>query len=182
MIDPYRVTPKKTGVVRHVAGIVAMSKNRVIGKDGGLPWHLPEDLKRFKDLTTGHAVLMGRKTYESLPEKFRPLPNRFNIVATKDKNFSAPGVLVVHDVEVLIKKFIDGELNTPTDTLWVIGGGQVYQTALPFFDEVYVTLVEREVEGDASFPEFEERYQETAHEQKDGYSFLVYHRLIPIVG
>lgn len=181
MIDPFRATPNKTGVVRHVAAIVAMSKNRIIGKDGGLPWHLPEDLKRFKELTSGHAVLMGRRTYESLPEKFRPLPNRFNIVATRDQNFNPPGVMVVKDVETAIKRFIDGEVNTPSDTLWVIGGGQVYTTAMPFFDEIYVTLVENEVDGDASFPVFEERYQETSCEKREGFSFLVYHRLVPVV-
>lgn len=166
----------------HVSAIVAMSENRVIGKDGGLPWHLPEDLKRFKELTTGHAVLMGRTTYDSLPDKFKPLPGRLNIVASrtaKESDFPK-GVKLVRDAKSFVQSFMDGKEDTPTDTLWVIGGAQIYNETLKFFDEIYLTKIHQQVEGDAYFPEFEERYQETSSEKRDGFTFFVYHRIVPL--
>lgn len=165
--------------MRHISAIVAMSDNRCIGHEGGLPWHIPEDLKRFKELTMGHAVLMGRNTYLSLPEKFRPLPGRLNIVASKSVEVPE-GVERVPSAEEYCQKFMDGLVDTPTDTLWVIGGGAVYRATMKFFDEIYLTRIHKDVEGDTFFPEFEERYQETSSEKGKDFSFFVYHRIIPI--
>ena len=156
-----------------------MSENRCIGREGGLPWHIPEDLKRFKELTMGHAVLMGRNTFLSLPEKYRPLPGRLNIVASK--SLEVPnGVIRVSNASQFCQDFMDGKIDTPTDTLWVIGGGEIYNSTLKYFDEIYVTKIHQNVEGDTFFPEFEERYQETSNEPQEGLTFFVYHRIIPL--
>lgn len=127
--------------------IAACSKNRVIGKDNQLVWHLPDDLKRFKKLTTGKTVLMGRKTFESIG---RPLPNRTNIILTSDKNFNAEGCVVYHDLAEALKH--DSEI-------MVIGGSQIYQQSLPFADKVELTLIESEFEGDVYFPELDSTWQ-----------------------
>lgn len=165
--------------MRHISAIVAMSENRCIGREGGLPWHIPEDLKRFKELTMGHAVLMGRNTYLSLPEKYRPLPGRLNIVASKTLE-TPTGVIKISNAAQFCQDFMDGKIDTPTDTLWVIGGGEIYNSTLKYFDEIYVTKIHQNVEGDTFFPEFEERYQETSSEPLEGLTFFVYHRIIPI--
>ncbi len=125
-----------------VALVVAHSANRVIGRDGGLPWRLPGDLRRFRELTTGHAVVMGRRTYESLPDAFRPLPERRNIVLSTDPAYRADGAEVVGDLDAAL-----------TGTRFVIGGGAVYAQALPLAQRVYATEIEAEVDGDTFFPE-----------------------------
>jgi dihydrofolate reductase len=155
-----------------VALVVAYSANRVIGRDGGLPWHLPGDLKRFKALTTGHAVVMGRRTYESLPAAFRPLPNRRNVVLTSDPAYRAEGAEVVGDLEAAL-----------AGDCFVIGGGDVYAQALPHAGRVYATELEAEIDGDTYFPplpaaewrcvERSERVVEDGH----GYRFSVYDRV-----
>ena len=125
--------------------IVAHSRDRVIGRDGDLPWHLPADLRRFKELTQGHPVIMGRRTWESLPERFRPLPGRRNIVLTRQPGYEAPGAEVMPDLATAVAACAgDG---------FVIGGGQVYGDALPLADRAYVTHVDTEVDGDAFFPD-----------------------------
>lgn len=128
-----------------LAVIAAVSKNGVIGSNGALPWHISEDLKHFKTLTTGHAVIMGRKTYESIG---RPLPNRRNIVVTRNAQWSAPNVEVagsLADAVVLAQR---------TDPLpFVIGGAELYREALRTATHMYLTHVPREVEGDVYFPE-----------------------------
>ncbi len=127
-----------------VAIVVAHSANRVIGRDGDLPWHLPTDLKRFRELTSGSAVVMGRKTYESLPDAYRPLPNRRNIVLSADPRYEAEGAEVAPSLEVALEA-CDGEC-------FVIGGGATYEQALAHTDLVYATEVEAAVEGDTLFP------------------------------
>jgi dihydrofolate reductase len=124
-----------------IALVVAHSANRVIGRDGGLPWRLPGDLKRFRALTTGQTVVMGRRTYESLPDAFRPLPDRRNVVLTSDPGYRADGAEVVGD--------LDAALAAPC---FVIGGGEVYAQALPRAQRVYATELEAEVDGDTFFP------------------------------
>lgn len=126
--------------------LAAMSLNRVIGADGKIPWHLSEDLKFFKRTTLGHIVVMGRKTYESMG---KPLPGRENWVVSRDANF--PGVRMIRDLK---------EVAEPGDgrELFVIGGSQIYEALLDQCSEVILTLVKREVEGDAYFPEFENRF------------------------
>ncbi|MDB5264918.1 MAG: diacylglycerol kinase [Parcubacteria group bacterium] len=137
--------------------IAALGENRVIGKEGTLPWHLPEDLKRFKQLTIGHPVIMGRKTWESIPEKFRPLPGRTNFVITRDPDYEAPGVLLSFTLEEAIAAaaFMPG-----SEEIFIIGGGQIYAAALPFADRLYLTVIKGAVDGDVFFPE----YTEFAHE------------------
>lgn len=121
----------------------AQSRDSVIGRDGGLPWHLPEDLRRFRALTTGGTVVMGRATWESLPERFRPLPGRVNVVLSRDPSYDAAGALVLTS--------LDEALRTATD-VWVIGGGAVFAEALPHADALFVTDVDVAVEGDTVAP------------------------------
>ena len=139
--------------------IAAMARNRVIGKDGKLPWRIPEDLKRFKKLTTGHCVVMGRKTFDSIG---KPLPNRTNIVITRDKSWRADGVVVAHS--------LDEALGLASgDEVFVIGGGEIYAAALPKASKLYLTLVEGQWEGDAFFPEYDAgRFREVAREKPAG--------------
>ena len=125
--------------------IAALSRNGVIGRDNRLPWHISEDLKRFKALTLGHPVIMGRRTYASLG---RPLPGRDNIVVTRSKDFSAPGCRVVHSVEAaLVAAGGAGEI-------FVIGGAAIYALALPLADRLQFTEVDAVIDGDAHFPDF----------------------------
>ncbi|MEI6673560.1 MAG: dihydrofolate reductase [Verrucomicrobiota bacterium] len=130
---------------RHLTAIVAMTPDRVIGRDGQLPWHLPEDLAFFKRTTLGHPVVMGRKTYDSLG---RPLPKRRNIVLTRDPNWSAPGVEVIHAPAEL------AELPGLELRVFVIGGAEVYQAFLPLLDDLLVSHVFGKHAGDTRFPEF----------------------------
>ena len=128
---------------RPVALIWAQARDRVIGASGGLPWHLPEDLALFRSLTTGCTVVMGRRTWESLPERFRPLPGRTNVVLTSDPRWSADGARRVGSV---------GEVLDDGGPLWVIGGGAVYAAFLPHADRLVVTDVDVAVDGDTSAP------------------------------
>ena len=137
-----------------LALIVAVAHNRVIGKDNTLIWHLPNDLKFFKEKTTGHVIIMGRKTFESLPFL---LPNREHWVITRDKGFDAPeGVKIFHSPEAA------AEAARALDAAYVIGGAQVYEAFLPYVDMMYITEVDHEFEGDAFFPEFPEGAPEHA--------------------
>lgn len=136
-----------------VSIIAALASNGVIGKDNDLAWHLPDDMAFFKRTTKGRTVVMGRKNYESIPHKFRPLPGRPNIVITRNKAYSAPGCTVVHSLrDALNHARIQGETHT-----FVIGGGQIYHAALNegFVDDMYITEVYADVEGDAYFPDFD---------------------------
>lgn len=127
--------------MRKVAFVVAMDKNRAIGRGGVLPWHLPDDLRRFKALTLGKTVLMGRKTFESIGH---PLPKRRNVVLTRDPNFGAEGVKVVHSLLDALQ--LD-------DEIMVIGGGEIYTLTLPVATHIYLTLVDTTIaEADAFFP------------------------------
>lgn len=130
-----------------IKAIVAMAENRVIGNAGAIPWHLPEDFKFFKATTIGHAILMGRKTYESIG---KPLPGRENIVLSRTMP-ETPGVTVTRSLD---------ELKEPTDgrDLFVIGGEEIYRLLLPKVQELYVTKVPRTIEGDTHFPEFESQF------------------------
>ncbi|NWG31779.1 MAG: dihydrofolate reductase [Rhodocyclaceae bacterium] len=129
--------------------VAAVARNGVIGRENALPWHLPEDLAHFKALTTGHAVLMGRKTWESLPAKFRPLPNRRNYVLTRDPYYVAPGATVLHSLEEAMK------LGAGETALFVIGGAELYAHSLPFADRLELTEIDLDAEGDAHFPGFD---------------------------
>ena len=125
--------------------IVAHSRNRVIGKAGEIPWHLPSDLRRFRELTVGHTVVMGRKTYESLPEKFRPLPDRTNVVISRNPAYTLQDCLVAHSIEQAIAF-------AGSDLVFVIGGEQVYHLALPLADRILATWIKHHIDGDCYFP------------------------------
>ena len=128
--------------------IAALAKNRVIGKDNKLPWNLPEDLKHFRDLTLGKPMIMGQKTFESIG---KALPNRVNIVLTRDKSFKPEGCIVAYSVEEALKAAEDCECSE----IMVIGGGNVFSQFLPLADKMYLTMIDEDFEGDAYFPEFD---------------------------
>lgn len=159
-----------------LALIAAMARNRVIGQNNALIWHLPEDLKHFKNTTSGHHIIMGRKTYDSIG---RPLPNRVNIVVSRNADLHIPGVMVVNSLEAAIQK-------AAADAQpFVVGGAQLYEAALPYATDLYLTQIDHDFEGDAFFPEFpESEWQLVARtdhhkEGPDGfnYSFLHFQRI-----
>ena len=152
--------------------IAAIGTNNVIGTDNDLPWHIPEDLKHFKNITTRHTVLMGRKTWESIPQKFRPLPNRKNIIITTQTEYTAPeGVLIYHSLE---KAFA----NHKTEQLFVIGGGNIYHETIPYADTLYITKVPQIIDGDTFFPEINLTIWEKTEEKQQGeLTFITYKRI-----
>ncbi|MEO7299574.1 MAG: dihydrofolate reductase [Verrucomicrobiota bacterium] len=143
--------------------IAAMSENRVIGNGNKIPWHLPEDFKWFKKMTTGQIVVMGRKTFESIGT---PLPNRTTIVLSRT-NFHYPGVQTISDLNQI-------DLKNETREVFICGGAQIYEQALPVCSDLYLTLVKRVVEGDAFFPPFENQF-ELAEEILDCPDFKILH-------
>ena len=124
--------------------IAAAAENRALGKDNQLVWHLPNDFKRFKNLTTAHHIIMGRKTFESFP---KPLPNRTHIIITRQTNYQADGCIVVDSIEKAIEKCPKNE------DAFIIGGGEIYQLAMPFSDKIELTVVHHTFDADAFFPE-----------------------------
>ncbi len=128
--------------------IAACSSNRVIGKDNKLIWNVPGDLKRFKELTTGNPILMGRKTFDSIG---RPLPKRTNIVVTRDKNWSKEGVIIYNNIDEAISEY--GNSN-----LFVIGGGEIYSSLIDIADKIELTLIDKEFDGDSYFPEIDDKW------------------------
>ena len=157
--------------------IAALSKNRVIGKNNDLPWHLPDDMKYFMNTTKAHHVIMGRKNYESIPEKFRPLPNRTNIVVTRQKEYHAPQCILVNKLEdgIALAK------NAGEKELFIIGGAELYQQAMPLAERLIVTEIALETEGDAHFPPIDVQvWQETGRDEFEHaplpYAFVTYER------
>lgn len=122
--------------------IVAMDQHDVIGHDGQMPWSLPNDLKHFKEITMGHTVIMGRKTFESIG---RPLPNRTNVVVTRNQDFHHEGIIIEHDLDEIPKKY-------DREDAFIIGGGELYKALLPYVKRLYVTRVHATFEGDTMFP------------------------------
>ncbi len=136
--------------------IFARARNGVIGHNNTLPWHLPEDLAHFKATTFGQPVIMGRKTWDSLPVKFRPLPGRMNIVVTRQTDWHSDGAHVVHSVDEALQA-------CPTDAQpWVIGGAELYRLAMPLATRVVVTEIDADYEGDAFAPELDASWQEAS--------------------
>jgi dihydrofolate reductase len=158
--------------------IAAVARNGTIGVDRRMPWHLPEDLKRFRALTMGHPVIMGRKTWEALPERFRPLPGRANIVVTRQRDYGAPGATTARDLAGALDQARTAE------RVYVIGGGELYAAALPLADELQLTEIDADVAGDTRFPDWpRERFVETARERHRAappndfnFSFVTYRR------
>ena len=143
-----------------IALIYARAANGVIGKDGTMPWHLPEDLAHFKQLTLGAPVIMGRKAWDSLPPRFRPLPGRANIVVTRQENWSQTGTQRSFSLREALQI---AEQSNPA-TVWVIGGAQIYAQALPLAQRVEVTEIAQDFAGDAHAPELGPEWLETARE------------------
>lgn len=156
-----------------VSMIAAMSANRVIGINNDLPWSLPDDMRYFMEATRGHIVIMGRKNYESLPPKFRPLPNRINLVVSKRKDFNAPGCILFQEIE----KAIDYAKAQGEQELFIIGGGQIYKLGLKYADTIYLTEIKAIIEGgEVFFPELGNEWEEFSRvphpvDQKHQYAF-----------
>lgn len=166
-----------------VSAIAAVAENGVIGNKGDLPWHLPDDLKYFQRTTKGHHVITGRKNYESIPAKYRPLKDRVNIVVTRNTNYEAPGALVVDSLAAGLEiAHLAGEQEA-----FIIGGGQIYREALTMrlIDRLYLTLVHSDVQGDTHFPQLDtgewkevERTRHRADERHAfAFSFVVLQRI-----
>jgi dihydrofolate reductase len=156
-----------------ISAIVAMSENRVIGKSNRLPWNIPEDLKHFRKVTSGHPIVMGRKTFESIG---RVLPGRENIVISRTMTSDIPGLRVVRSLEEAITS-----CQGKAEEIFIIGGGEIYRMALPKVDRIYLTLVHQEIEGDAFFPEIpSDQFKQVSSESRTEplkYSFLVLDRI-----
>lgn len=155
--------------------IYARAANGAIGKDGAMPWHLPEDLAHFKRTTLGCPVIMGRKTWESLPPRFRPLPGRTNVVVTRQRDWQAEGARVAHSLEDAIALCGD------VPDAWIIGGADIYAQALPLASTAVVTEIEADFEGDAFAPQFGPEWKETARERHVSatglkFSFVTYRK------
>lgn len=158
--------------------IAALSSNNVIGRDNQLPWHLGTDLKRFKQLTMGHHLIMGRKTFDSVG---KPLPGRINVVITRDPDYAAEGITIVHSLEEGIRIAVDAGDEEP----FIAGGAQMFEQSMHRADRMYLTRVHVDLEGDAFFPDFDDvsEWQLTDSEHFDAdekndypFSFLTYDR------
>ena len=156
-----------------ISAIVAMASNRVIGNRGDIPWKIPGEQKMFKEITLGHTIIMGRKTYESIG---RPLPGRTNIIITRQSDYQAEGCIVVHDLDSAFQSCPSGE-----NEAFICGGGQLYHEAMPTTDRIYLTVLPREVDGDTYFPEIPEtEFKIVKSEFIDGvepYNFYIYDRI-----
>ncbi len=155
--------------------IAAAAENNALGKDNDLVWHLPDDFKRFKELTTGHHIIMGRKTFESFP---KPLPNRTHIIITRNKNYSPEGALVVHSLEKAL------EIAREDQQPFIIGGGEIYKLALPKAERIELTRVHESFKADTFFPEINEEnwkltnkeYHPADEKHKYAFTYLTYER------
>ncbi|MFC4158905.1 dihydrofolate reductase [Chitinimonas lacunae] len=147
--------------------IAAVARNGTVGRDNAMPWHLPADLRYFKSVTSGHPVVMGRKTFDSIG---RPLPNRHNIVITRQIDWQVEGITVVHSLEEALAAA------GPADEIFIMGGGQIYAQALPLADRLYLTEIDADFEGDAFFPAWpREQFREQARQEQQGESFSYRH-------
>ncbi|MBM7646711.1 dihydrofolate reductase [Scopulibacillus daqui] len=158
-----------------ISFLLAMDKNRLIGKNNDLPWHLPADLKYFKELTMHHTIVMGRKTFESIG---KPLPGRDNVVLTRDVSYHPEGVATIHSPEALLSEY------DPHQEIFIIGGAKVFEAFFPYADRLYITLIEETFEGDTYFEGFHEE-EWTLISEKQGtvdeknkykHRFLVYEK------
>ncbi len=160
--------------------IAARTQNNVIGKNNDLPWSLPDDMKYFMQTTKGHHVIMGRKNYDSIPEKFKPLPNRTNIVVTRQSDFRAPGCIVVNDLDKSLEiARANGEIET-----FIIGGAEIYNLGFALANKLYITEINTTLDGDTHFPGFDKKeWKEVSkiHHDKDerhqfDFDFVVYQK------
>jgi dihydrofolate reductase len=161
--------------------IAALAKNRTIGKNNDLPWHLPDDMKYFMQTTSQHVVIMGRKNYQSIPEKFRPLPNRTNVVVTRSPGFHAPNCIVVNSLEAALAIGEEKKQNE----VFIIGGAEIYTLGLTLANRLYLTEIDADIEGDTFFPEIDKNeWQEISRKHHDpdarhqyAFDFVIYERI-----
>jgi dihydrofolate reductase len=165
----------------HVALIAAVASNGVIGCDGRLPWHLPRDMAHFKALTAGCPVVMGRRTWDSLPPRFRPLPGRINVVVTRQPQWHADGALAVASLDAAIARA--ALACAPGQRIFVLGGAELYAQALPLADELELTEVHRAYDGDTRFPAWDreafveaKRERHAADAELPAFDFVTYQR------
>lgn len=148
----------------------AQTTSGVIGKAGTMPWHLPEDLKHFSALTTGHPVIMGRKTWESFPAKYRPLPGRTNIVVTRQPGWAdspdARGAVVVSSLDAAL---LESQFAPGGQTVWIIGGGEIYRQSMDIANVAVVTVIDSDTDGDTFAPEFGEAWSLESTDPADGW-------------
>ena len=165
-----------------VSLIVAVSENGVIGKDNDLIWYLPKDMRFFKETTMGHHVIMGRKNFESIPHKYSPLPNRTNVIITRQADYSAEGCVVVNSVE----EALEVAKNNNDNEAFIIGGGQIYKLALEakMIDKIYLTKVHHSFKGDTFFSELNSDWKEVSNVENKAdekhahdYSFLTFEKI-----
>lgn len=164
--------------------IAAVASNGVIGRNNNLPWNLPDDMKYFMQTTKTHHVIMGRKNYESIPEKFRPLPNRVNIVVSRQREFKAPNCILLHSMEEALR-FAESH---GEPEVFIIGGAEIYLAGLPYANRLYLTEIDAVVEGDTHFPPFNRqqwREQSRVHHATDdrhrySFDFVVYEKLLTV--
>ncbi len=153
----------KISIIVAVAG-----SKRVIGRAGGMPWNIPEELKRFREITMGHPIIMGRRTHESIG---RVLPGRTNIVISRDPSYQTEGIIVAHSLE----EALEMAKNQPgSEEVFVIGGGEIYKQALPLADKLYLTVIDQEIEGDTFFPDysdFKKVVWQSEEQESDGFKY-----------
>jgi len=154
-----------------ISMVVALGKDNVIGKDNGLLWHLPDDLRHFKAITLGHPVIMGRNTWESIPEKYRPLPGRTNIVVTRNTEYDALGAIRAHSLEDALEQ---AKLASGSEEIFIIGGGELFATSLPQTERIYLTIVDDDTPGTVFFPDYSEFTNVVSEEmhEENGYSYI----------
>ncbi|MEO9484416.1 MAG: dihydrofolate reductase [Ekhidna sp.] len=163
-----------------ISMIAAMGTNRVIGKDNDIPWHLPDDFKYFKETTKGHHVIMGRKNWESLPDSFQPLPGRTNIVITRQADYDAKGQPVVPSLDAALKIAKEND----ESEAFIIGGGEIYRMGLTYADQIYLTEINEDFDGQVTFPDFDQTiWKETSRKHhpiddrhRFSFDFVVYSR------
>lgn len=154
-----------------ICAVVAIGKNRELGKDGKLLWHIPDDIQRFRDLTRGHALILGRKTFDSiLSYRGSPLPDRTNIVITRDPNWKYEGVIVVKSLEEGLEKARVIE----KEEIHIGGGAEIYKLALPYIDKLYLTLIDAEGEADTFFPPYESEFTKKTFEEEHEWKGIKY--------
>ena len=166
--------------MKNVSIIVAVSKNHVIGKDNKLAWNLPDDMNYFSNITKGHSVIMGRKNWESIPEKYRPLPKRKNIVITRNKNYKAENSEIVGS----INEAINISRKNSDEEIFIIGGGEIYKESFKYVDKLYITEIKTKIEGNTFFPKWNKKdwieisriYHPKDSKHKYDFDYVIYKR------
>lgn len=163
-------SPDGREAASQIGMVWAQTSKGVIGRGGTMPWHVPEDLKHFSALTTGHPVIMGRKTWESFPEKYRPLPGRTNIVVTRRKDWAATpaaeGAVVVSSLDDAL---LESQFAPGNQQVWIVGGGEIYRQSMGLADLAVVTVIDSDTDGDTYAPELGEGWELSSSEPEDGW-------------